>query len=133
MANADAVIRATRAYLNVPFVHLGRSRAGVDCIGLHVLALRDLGHEVQDCEYYDRLPSADDLQTYIRKSCVEVDPTDDPGTYITTWIAQRGVPQHVALLTDRGMIHTWIAPNKVVEHPFDAYWRKRVVAYWNLI
>lgn len=132
MADSAAVITATRAYLDVPFVHLGRSLAGLDCIGLHVLALRDLGIIIEDCPDYERVPSQDDLQTYVAKACNKVSRAPAPGFYVSTWVAKRGVPQHLALITDRGMIHTWSEPGKVVEHPFDAYWRKRVVSVWEL-
>ncbi len=38
-----AVVAAARAYLGTPFVHVGRSALGVDCVGLLILAGKDAG------------------------------------------------------------------------------------------
>ena len=48
---------AARAWLGVPWRHLGRSRAGVDCIGLVILAAADLGLRLEDPAPYARTAS----------------------------------------------------------------------------
>lgn len=52
----SAVVHAARGWLGVPWRHLGRSLAGVDCIGLVVLAHRTAGHDVPDPAPYAREP-----------------------------------------------------------------------------
>jgi cell wall-associated NlpC family hydrolase len=52
----SAIAYAARGYLGVPWRHLGRSLAGVDCIGLVILAHRAAGHEVPDPAPYAREP-----------------------------------------------------------------------------
>ena len=37
-------------------------------------------------------------------------------------------PQHVALITDKGIIHSYSGVGKVVEHALDESWRRRIVA-----
>jgi cell wall-associated NlpC family hydrolase len=49
---------AARAYLGVPWRHLGRSREGLDCIGLVLLAARDCGIDADDPAPYAREPSS---------------------------------------------------------------------------
>jgi hypothetical protein len=51
-----------RAYLGVPWRHLGRSREGLDCIGLVLLAARDCGFDVPDPPPYEREPSSHRLR-----------------------------------------------------------------------
>ena len=45
--------------------------------------------------------------------------------YYMAWVRE---PQHVALLTDLGIIHGYEGgPGKVVEHSLDARWQRRIV------
>ena len=47
MSTPDAqFVAAARTYIGVPWKHQGRSRRGVDCIGLVVMAARDCGMDV---------------------------------------------------------------------------------------
>lgn len=45
-----------RSFLGVPWRHLGRDRAGMDCIGLLLLAGRMAGHALPDAPAYAREP-----------------------------------------------------------------------------
>ncbi len=48
MTTGADLAAAARAYLGVPWRHLGRTRQGLDCIGLLLLAARDCGLTVND-------------------------------------------------------------------------------------
>jgi len=52
---------AARRYIGVRFRHRGRSRHGVDCVGLGVLAYADCGVTVEDFLLYGREPFRDGL------------------------------------------------------------------------
>ncbi len=47
---------AARRYIDVPFRHRGRSRVGLDCVGLGVVAYADCGVQVEDFRLYGREP-----------------------------------------------------------------------------
>lgn len=53
---------AARRYIGVPWRHLGRSREGIDCIGLVLLAARDCGLAADDPAPYAREPSSQRLR-----------------------------------------------------------------------
>lgn len=55
--SSDAVVSAARAYLGTPFRHQGRTRTGLDCVGLVWAALNDAGLSVDQDTAYDRNPS----------------------------------------------------------------------------
>lgn len=57
---------AARGYLDVRFRHRGRSRHGLDCAGLMVLAYRDCGVVLPDFRLYGREPHKDGLARYVR-------------------------------------------------------------------
>lgn len=55
------LVAAARGWLGVPWRHLGRSRTGVDCIGLVLLAARDCGIILPDPAPYAREPQGQRL------------------------------------------------------------------------
>jgi len=59
---------AARRYIGVPFRHRGRSRRGVDCAGLVVLAFRDLGVTLPDFLKYGAEPHNDGLVAHVRSA-----------------------------------------------------------------
>ena len=52
-----AFIAAARSYLGTPWRHMGRNRAGLDCIGLVLVAARDAGLSLPDPAPYEREPA----------------------------------------------------------------------------
>lgn len=51
--SGDQVVKAARRYLDVPFKLHGRTRAGLDCIGLLIAVARDFGLSLTDIFDYD--------------------------------------------------------------------------------
>jgi len=68
------VCAAARSYLGVPWVGQGRSRQGVDCSGLVIMAFRDAGYPVDEPRPdYRGVDSRRMLQVLLRH-CVKLDP-----------------------------------------------------------
>jgi cell wall-associated NlpC family hydrolase len=55
------VVAAARRYIGVRWHHLGRTRHGVDCVGLILLAFRDAGFPLADVDPYARGHRGDEL------------------------------------------------------------------------
>lgn len=124
----DEIIAAARSYLGVPYLHQGRSRSGIDCIGLIVRVARDLGLAVMDAPNYTRDPEPEKLLGGLAAHLIPVPPGEaQPGDVALFRIHQE--PQHTAILTQDGMIHSYASPsaNRVVEHGM-GNWRERMVA-----
>ena len=64
--------QAARQYVGVPWRHLGRSREGIDCIGLVLLAARDCGIAADDPAPYAREPSSQRLRQELARHLDEV-------------------------------------------------------------
>lgn len=62
---------AARAYIGMRFRHRGRSRLGVDCVGLGVLAYADCGVAVPDFRLYSREPHRDGLVAHMTRALGE--------------------------------------------------------------
>lgn len=141
-AQAKSIVEAARELLGAPFLHQGRSARGLDCVGLLVLVARRLGLRYRDSTTYGRCPNPRQLTDALSASCVRVDdpalvsPPEEiwkqarPGDVVAFWIARAGLPQHVAIRTERGMLHTWANVRRVVEHGMTDHWRERVHSVW---
>lgn len=121
----DEIVAAARSYLGTRYHHQGRNRAGIDCAGLIVCVARDLGVEVGDVAGYARTPDGDSLRRAVEGQAVRV-ATAQPGDILL--MRFDGDPQHLAIMTDYGMIHSYAQARRVVEHRVDAEWAKRIVA-----
>lgn len=124
----ERVLEAARSYLGVKYRHQGRVRAGVDCLGLVVLAAKDTGRETPDRVDYSYQPDGHLLRGTLQEHLIEV-PIEEraPGDVLLFWFAQRGYPQHVGICNGEGMIHTHLKIGRVVEFRFmDKFWLRRL-------
>jgi cell wall-associated NlpC family hydrolase len=111
---------AARAYLGVPWRHLGRSREGLDCIGLVLLAARDCGLAADDPAPYAREPSSHLLRQKLARYLDEVSVADPrPGNVL---VFNLGIyAGHIGIAskhTDYGclsLIHAYAPRRRVVE------------------
>ena len=126
----QALIDHVRTWLDVPYLHQGRSREGVDCLGLIQMPPRELGLmlDVPIFNDYARTPDGLMLPT-CRKYLIEAE-MQIGGVVVFDMGAG---PQHMAYLGDYrhgglSLIHALNRNKKVVEHRLDPTWRARVVA-----
>lgn len=118
------ILKQARTYLGVPFLHQGRTVHGLDCIGLAVRVAQDLGLTEADADGYSRVPSGRMMERRLRAECTQI-PIEDAMPGDLYHMAFGDQPQHIALVTDHGIIH---ADNLrgVVEHWLDEQWRARI-------
>ena len=127
------IVEAARKYLGVKFRHQGRSMAtGVDCAGLVICTLRDIGMTPVDTTDYNMTPDPVQMLSIIVQSAVEI-PINDmmPGDVL--WMRFATEPQHVAIATENGIIHSYSNRGRVVEHALNDVWRKRIVKCFRVI
>ena len=123
-----AFIAAARSYVGAPFHHQGRTRHGVDCIGLVVCAARDAGLALVDRTDYPRDPNGL-LPVELARQFAAVESAQAGDILLMRF---RGEPQHVAILAGTTLIHGYASIGRVVEHGLDAKWRRRIVAAYRL-
>ncbi len=146
----EEFLKALRSYIGVPFHHQGRSRGGLDCVGLVIVACHDVGiakgsHMVQG---YGRAPMNADFNRWMGDYTNPVPYNRlhrfvdqlKVGDLLTFWIERKGITRHMAVYTgvngqghptmihsyakvDRGVVETIIDPN---------YWVKRVTGVHRL-
>lgn len=126
VTRADIVSEA-RKNLGVRWHHQGRSRAGIDCIGLVIKVAHALGLSTFDIIDYSRQPDPTMLRALMAE---HMTPVDAPQLGDVLLMRFETEPQHVAIVTDIGMIHAYAQARRVVEHRLDSQWRSRVLGYY---
>lgn len=124
-----------RQYVGVPWLHQGRDpRHGLDCVGLVVRYVTARGYAVKDRKNYGRDPDGSLVHELCR---LFGQPTNDPrpGDVVVMAYAAK-LPRHVGILSEFNgqphLIHADSRQGRVVEHPIDARWRKRIVGAWRV-
>lgn len=126
------LVAAARRYMGARWKHQGRRPHALDCLGLVVLALRDIGHAPADRQGYGRTPYNSQLAATLRVHFGEPVADLQPGDIVTmTWA---GEAHHVAIVTDHpeglGLIHCFSSAaggGRVVEHRLSDDYRSRIV------
>ena len=139
MPAADRLAVA-RKYLGVRVKHQGRNPAvGLDCVGYCRQYLIDLGYTIGDRADYSRDPDGS-LRMEVDKALGAPVATGNgawrhamPGDVLSIRYARE---RHVAIASELygqlAMIHADNSHGKVVEHPMDDRWKRRVVAVWRV-
>lgn len=126
----EAVIAEARTWLGVPYRHQGRTRLGIDCVGLPIVVGQALGLWPPRFEIanYGRLPSAE-LAERVQAHCQRI-PQAIPGALIM--IAWTRTAAHVAICTGTTMIHAYESVGRVVEHGYRGRWIRMTHSAWVL-
>jgi cell wall-associated NlpC family hydrolase len=125
MPKREEIIASARSYLGVRYHHQGRTRAGIDCAGLLVCVARDVGISTEDDQMgYSRTPDGRSLKQALDAFGAPVD-AFQPGDFLLMRFDAQ--PQHIAIVTDVGIIHSYLSARRVVEHRLSEDWRARIV------
>lgn len=133
MTIRDAIVAAARSYIGCRYHHQGRNRAGIDCAGLVVAVARDVGLSAADMSGYARIPDGKALKAHLDGQAKQVPISQRQPGDILLMKFERGLPQHLAIVTDYGMIHAYAGTRKtgeVVEHRIDDMWATRILAVY---
>lgn len=122
----EDIIAEARTWLGTPFHHQGRVRGhGVDCAGLVACVGKALGLTCFDTARYGRSPDPAMMGDILRRELV-AKPISEIQLADVLWLSFDSEPQHVAIVTDVGIIHATSAIRRVVEHGLDDVWRSRI-------
>lgn len=131
MATKQEFVAAVLSWENTPFHHLGRLKGvGVDCVGLAVGALSEIGVEVQDLPLYPHSPIDKIFDKQIDIQTAEVAENDmQLGDLIKLRFGKES--QHLAIVTQIEptvlITHAFATARKVVTTTYDDLWKQRVV------
>lgn len=136
MSAVDVFLAAARSYIGTPWVHQGRSRDGIDCLGLVVECAR-LSHG-NTVDVRDYAPQAqDETMLQMCQQHMERVLISDvlPGDVV---ICKYGNQRHMAIVGDYpapgelSLVHASSLFGRVVEHRLDDTWRRLMFAAFRL-
>jgi len=123
-----------REWLGVPWRHLGRSRGGVDCIGLVLLSCAAAGVAIPDPAPYTREPQGARLAAGITEHADRV--PIEPGTVLLfrmgLFAGHVGVASLHPVHGVPAVIHAYAPHRIVVEQPMDDALRAALVGAYRL-
>lgn len=126
--NREAIVQAARSYIDVPFMHQGRSRHGIDCAGLLTCVAYDLRIKDVRVTDYGRLPDPDRARAIIE---AHMDPVPfaqlQTGDALSFSIVHD--VQHYGLVTELDpirFVHAYQTVGKVVEQSLFGPWLRRL-------
>lgn len=131
---AEQVVREAMSWRGVPYHHTGRSRAGVDCVGLLWVVGEALGLRMHDFRAYDPSPNPAVL---LREIGIGMDEVRDrsqivPGHALMFRVSAHGPPQHFGVLVSKTtMVHAMSSVHKVVEVSIGRLWSRLMCGAWS--
>jgi cell wall-associated NlpC family hydrolase len=126
----DAALSEARTYIGCKWRHRGRSRFGIDCIGLVVKFAEAGGIKMRDRIDYGREPWRDGLEHEMREHFGSpVENMQKGDIVLMAWDGQ-AEPSHVGIIGEHDgrltLIHSYSLV-AVTEHGIDDVWKKRIV------
>ena len=128
------LITAARGWVGVPFVHQGRSRSGVDCVGYVISLMSDLGllpADFAERTNYGRVPADSELQRAAARYMVPVTAREPGAMALIRWPGT-SLPSHVGILTGTTIIHAYQRARGVVEQSYGQPWLRLTHSLWRL-
>ena len=126
--DAVTIISQARKYVGTPFHHQGRSKRGLDCVGLIARVAKDLGLSEYDFLQYDRIPNPLLFMSILR-SCPDWDrvPLQEMREGDVLIFKLSSYPCHLAFLATEGrIIHALSLRGRVCEHRLSSDWRRKI-------
>jgi cell wall-associated NlpC family hydrolase len=128
----EDVVAEARSWIGTRWIHQGRNRHGVDCIGLVVVVRRELGLGGYDVAGYPREPDGTFLAHFFNAGGVRVGILKAQPADLLLFKDARS-PCHVGIITARNddtlrMTHAAASRRKVVEELVIHEWQRKWVA-----
>lgn len=137
MIRPEDVFNAALEYKSVPWKHQGRSKSGIDCLGLVIAVALDLKIEGAekvlhlDGRQYSRVTPTGLCKELVKGGLVRAGQPTSGG--VVLFGGAGTYPSHLGILgEDRELqlIHAHAPDRRVIHHRFDERWRKAARAYF---
>lgn len=142
LSRADLVDRAAfvaeaRSWVGVSFAHQGRSRQGVDCVGLVFCASWNLHLTLEDFRAYSARPDGVSMKQHCDRLLCPIALDSFSLADVLLFRNMANQPQHVAIIGDHPnggwtMIHAWQPNGRVCEQGLDKRWMRFAVAAYHV-
>lgn len=120
------LVDAARTYLGTRWKHMGRSRLGIDCVGLVILAARDLGYDMPDVDEYTRHPHGYDVVRECEARLQRASLVDVRENFVLLF-REKIYPTHTGIVGRNRhgqltIVHARASMKRVLEEVFEPHW-----------
>lgn len=119
---------AARRWVGTRWLHQGRSTGGVDCVGLLLLCLEEIGLAAPDLQGYRRSPEPVKFLTHIRDNTL---PASEPLPGTIGIFRDGNQPCHVGIFAEMhgqlSLIHAYAGTGLVMEELFIHDWPRNLI------
>ncbi len=125
----EKIFLTARRCVGSPFRHQGRNPAfGLDCVGLIVYVAKMLGLTGFDHLDYRKIPVRGAVSSHAHSAGFlrRLKSDMQPGNVVILGFGK--YLEHVAIVSDRGIIHACEKYGRVVEHGLNDEWRSRIIS-----
>ena len=126
------IVTVAREWVGTPYAdHQSTKGVAVDCIGFIIGVAREVGIDLA-VENYRLLPTGDSLIQALDSKLTRVDRViPQAGDVLAFKTSFKGVPTHLGIASDKGVIHADSRVGKIVEVRL-GYLERLLVGYWVL-
>lgn len=128
MLTAQQVVDEARSWEGVPFLHQGRSRNGIDCVGYFAVLLHHFGilpDDLRNNPSYGRVPNSSEFIDTIEKYCTKVENPEPAALVVIKWPGAK-FPSHAAIIEGKmerpNIIHAYQKVGRVVRVGYREPW-----------
>lgn len=140
--NSKKILKVAKSWLGTKFHYTGRIKknefndGGIDCIGLIIKIGEEIGSTfngknigIYDYLSYSRYPNFGEMQQFLDKYFVKITKKQARiGDLIYFNFSNK--LEHIAIMSDVGIIHCYIEAKSVVEHHLNEYWNEKVIEFY---
>lgn len=133
MITGQQMVDEARRWVGVPFRHQGRTRFGVDCIGLGIVVRNECEPWPEGMATptdYRRNP-LETLEVELKKFCTQIQHPEKGCFALIKWPKQK-FACHVGLITPDHIIHAYAGKKTVVETGYRDPWIRMTVSFWRM-
>lgn len=134
MINAQSIVDEARRWIGTPYVHQGRTRFGVDCIGFAICvrnAVEAWPEGMQEIKNYSRRPKDGLLLSRVTTYLTSIRDVEQGSVILIRW-PQHDEPSHVGIYADGNIIHAYAKSKQVIETGYRAHWLRDTHSIWRL-
>ena len=139
---SNKILKVVKSWLNTKFHYGGRIKinnqnsGGIDCIGL----IMKVGEEINskynnkniiylDKTNYSKYPNNFEMKEFLDKYFIKID-KKQVKTGDVVYMNFDNNLEHIAIISDVGIIHCYVEAKKVVENTLNDYWFDKIKGYY---
>lgn len=139
---SNKILKVAKSWLNTKFHYGGRvkinnqNNGGIDCIGL----ILKIGEEINstyngkniimlDQTNYSKFSNDFEMKKFLDKYFIKIKEKDVKIGDIV-YVNFNNSLEHVAIISDVGLIHCYVEARKVVEHSLSQYWKDKIKCFY---